>query len=945
MIPMLAESSFAQASASEPGARRAANTSFEENKGQVRTQHGDPSPEVRYSLQQGGTTIFLLGNGIAYQFNRVHHAESSTGLMRSPLDRTRMDGSNDHARLETYRMDMVLEGAAVAPHITAEGRSSDYTNYYQHDALGVHCYSRIVYHDVYPGIDLVFHTTEKGMKYDFIVHAGADPAAISMRFKDHEELRLDSDGRLIHGNRMGRFIEERPMSFQGGAEIPTRFALKGDRLSFTIAEYDRTRTLVIDPPRVWGTYYGGPDEDLGSSCAVGPDGSVYLAGHAFSTSAIASGGHQNTLDFGPSAFLVKFAPDGTRIWGTYYSGNSYSDYPSCAVDASGNVYLAGRTGSTSGIAIGGHQNISGGDDDAFLVKFDAAGARLWGTYYGGTGQDFADWDRACAVDASGNVYLRGGTNSSSAIASGGHQNALGGSYDAFLVKFSPDGARLWGTYYGGAGYDRAWSCAIDPGGSVYMSGETMSTSGIASGGHQGPIGGGTDAFLVKLAPDGTRIWGTYYGGAATDVGWSCAVEGSPNGHVYLAGWTTSTTGIAAGGYQNALSGSDEDAFLVKFDSDGGRVWGTYYGGPSLDGGLSCAVEEAVGGVYLAGRTYSASGISSGGYQISPGGGADAFLARFHPDGTRNWATYYGGSDQDGGYSCATDPNGHVYLAGTARSSSGIASDGHQNTLGGPADDAFLVKLHSWGSLDVEIAARVLLEGPYSTVTGLMGDALRAASLLPTTEPYTALGYTYMGSPGAGGTVSGDVFASVGNDAIVDWVLVELRGTSGVTTLRRCAAMVQRDGDVVALDGSSPVRIQANPGSYRVAIRHRNHLGVMTGSAVALGSTPPLIDFTSTSMSTYGGGAQRTIGSKRVLWPGETTGDGVVKYIGANNDRDPILVAIGGSTPTNTVSNVYSPLDVNMDGQIKYIGANNDRDVILTTIGGSTPNAVRVQQLP
>ena len=82
-----------------------------------------------------------------------------------------------------------------------------------------------------------------------------------------------------------------------------------------------------------------------------------------------------------------------------------------------------------------------------------------------------------------------------------------------------------------------------------------------------------------------------------------------------------------------------------------------------------------------------------------------------------------------------------------------------------------------------------------------------------------------------------------------------------------------------------------------------------------------------------------------LWAGDATGNGIVQYVGNGNDRDPILIAIGGSTPTNTVSNVYSPLDVNMDGVIKYVGANNDRDPILTTVGGSTPTNTRVQQLP
>jgi hypothetical protein len=161
------------------------------------------------------------------------------------------------------------------------------------------------------------------------------------------------------------------------------------------------------------------------------------------------------------------------------------------------------------------------------------------------------------------------------------------------------------------------------------------------------------------------------------------------------------------------------------------------------------------------------------------------------------------------------------------------------------------------------------------------------------------------------------------------------------------ALIQRDGDVVGLDGSTLVNAPLPSGSYHVALRHRNHLGIMTASPRQLlwDQSGTMIDFRLSSTATYGTGARTAVGSVQCLWPGDANGNGTVMYVGNGNDRDPILTAIGGSTPTNTVSNVYSPLDVNMDGQIKYIGANNDRDPILTAVGGSTPNNVRVQQLP
>lgn len=245
---------------------------------------------------------------------------------------------------------------------------------------------------------------------------------------------------------------------------------------------------------------------------------------------------------------------------------------------------------------------------------------------------------------------------------------------------------------------------------------------------------------------------------------------------------------------------------------------------------------------------------------------------------------------------------------------------------------------------VSVSPRATLEGPFDQASGLMNDALRAASLLPRTDPYGAIGYPY-----PGGEYSDRPFtlpATTGNDAIVDRVIVELRNaTTPFAPIASRSVWLQRDGDVVDIDGTSPVRFTVPPGSYQVAIRHRDHLGAMTLNPVALSATPVIVDLSAPSTQTYGTNARKTVGSKAVLWAGDVNFDGVIKYTGANNDRDPILFSVGGSTPNATVSGQYRREDVNMDGSVKYAGANNDRDIILTNVGSNTPNAVRTAQLP
>ncbi|MBK7285605.1 MAG: hypothetical protein IPI95_00015 [Flavobacteriales bacterium] len=136
------------------------------------------------------------------------------------------------------------------------------------------------------------------------------------------------------------------------------------------------------------------------------------------------------------------------------------------------------------------------------------------------------------------------------------------------------------------------------------------------------------------------------------------------------------------------------------------------------------------------------------------------------------------------------------------------------------------------------------------------------------------------------------------------------------------------------------------GSYDVAVRHRNHLGVMTQQAISLGTFPTSIDLRTSATSLYsvGSAAEKTLGSVQLLWAGNTHIDAELKYTGQANDRDPILVRLSGSAPNNTYTG-YVQEDVNLDGVVKYTGARNDRDPILVNIGGVLPTTQLAEQLP
>lgn len=444
--------------------------------------------------------------------------------------------------------------------------------------------------------------------------------------------------------------------------------------------------LFAQENRVWATYFGGSgDESFSFESAIDDNGNVYIAGRTASTSGIASNGFQNTFGGGSyDAFLAKFDPSGNLLWSTYYGGTGDEYANALAVDIFGFVYIGGLTSSTNAMASGGYQNALAGGSDAFLVKFDSNGNRIWGTYYGGASSDFG---YGIATDNSGNIFLCGTTQSNSGIAIAGHDNSYGGSQDAFLVKFNAGGARMWGTYFGGTAGDIGNSVAVDGTGNIYLAGYTGSAN-ITSGGFNTVIWGGGDGFLVKFNTAGVHQWSTYYGGPANNDVVTDVISDASN-NVYISGSTTSTSGIASGGHQNTFGGI-QDAFLVKFNASGSRLWATYYGGTDDDRDSYCSI-DVNGKVYLSGIAVSSASISSSGFQNSYGGGVrDAFLVRFDSNGVRESATYFGSTDSDFAGEICADLLGNVYLVGYTNSASGISSSGYQNTFGG-LYDAFLVK--------------------------------------------------------------------------------------------------------------------------------------------------------------------------------------------------------------------------------------------------------------
>ncbi len=686
----------------EKGSSKKNNTSysntpllFMENKGQVADFDGKLRPDIKFTAQANGVNLYFSNDGIYYQFQKSALAANQ----HSKAPETLFPKKSVLAS-ETFRLDMKLEGANPKAKIRKEAESNYYENYYfahcPQGVSGVKGCSKIVYENIYPKIDWVIYTKENKLEYDFIVHPGGNPKSIKITYKYANNISIENNGATKISTPLGELAEAAPVCslLETNEKIESKFLLTKNSLQFATQKYDPTKTLVIDPVLLWSTYYGGSSYDYGYACNTDSSGNVFVTGETDSNNGIAtSGGFQSSHVAFSDGFIAKFDENGTRLWATYFGASDDDFVRTSACDISGNILIGGYTASTFGLSSGGTQNsFGGGQFDGFFAKFSPSGTRLFSSYYGGAADDVI---AGCAMDEYGNFYITGTSASTNNISAGGIvANSNAGGNDCFLARFTDTGSRLWGVYFGGSGDDRAFCCALDKVGEVYISGYTYGSTNLGIGGFQTTYNAGSnDAFLAKFTMGGLGLWSTYYGDADSDIGLACATDNSNN--VYLAGRTNSSFSIASSGFQNIFGGGISDGFLAKFNPQGARIWGTYLGNTGEDLIQSCQT-DAYNNVVVCGTTSSTSGIAANGFQNTYGGGSqDAFVVGLSNNGTRIFGSYLGGSDNEFGNNCSIDKKNNIYITGqTASSNFTIVGTAQQASFGSGTYDAFLSKIEN-----------------------------------------------------------------------------------------------------------------------------------------------------------------------------------------------------------------------------------------------------------
>ncbi len=457
------------------------------------------------------------------------------------------------------------------------------------------------------------------------------------------------------------------------------------------------------------TYLGGSGGESGVGVAYDATGNLIVGGWTTSTNFPTTlGAYDTTPSAGGDAFIAKFDADVTTlVAATLVGGSAYEDANAMAVDGAGNIYLTGHTQSADfPTTPATYDNSMAGDRDLFLVKVDPTlSTLLYSTYLGGTGsmpQAIMEIVSGLTVDASGNAYLTGLTNSPDfPVTAGAYDTSLGDSQgDAFVTKINLAGGGpadlVYSTFLGGGAEDWGRSIVVDSSGNAYVAGRTWSADFPTTGGAFDTSfnGQGTDAFVTKLNPSGTGlVYSTFLGGRGNDDAWGIAIDGAGNAYVTGRTWTT-TFPTTPGAFDTTFNGKSgntpPDAYVTKLNAAGsGLVYSTFLGGKAEDLGRKIVV-DADGSAYVVGYTYSSAyPVTADGFDTSYNGNRDAFLTRLNAAGSALvYSTYLGGTADDEERSLAVDSLGNVYLTGNTWSTNFPVSSGAYDTAHNGNSDVF-----------------------------------------------------------------------------------------------------------------------------------------------------------------------------------------------------------------------------------------------------------------
>ncbi|HNP72429.1 MAG TPA: hypothetical protein PKK15_15015 [Kouleothrix sp.] len=633
---------------------------------------GQVAPDVRYMVQGEKGTLFIANDAIWLTAIDLQQSPASDAKAK-PFSNMRPHSMmvTDHLHVSNVKISFV--GANPHASIESFGRLPTHVSYFRGDPSAwqsdIPVWQGVRYTNLYPGIDLELSGASGELAARLKAQPGANLAAVRMRIDG-------ADSQMLAGNQIRLRTRTGEIAFPllqldsgttsgalapsvQGSEIRTPFAASADAQTT-----DATTQASTDLS--FSSFLGGSFDDIAWSIAADSSGATYVTGETFSPDFPTRPGSFDLLcgtdghcDFNGQgyyrdAFVAKMNPQGSDlVYAAFLGGSGVDIGNDIAVNSAGEAAVTGATYS------------------ADFPSFIASAAANQGSSTTGTRE----------VQA----FVPSATQ-------GAQPNSSTATDDAFVVKINAAGTQLVYSQiiFGGgsrdAAYDTGYGVAFDGFGSAYVSGSTATND--------------FNAFVIKLAPNGSLLFGPIFGGSGNDEGFDVAV--SDNGStVYVTGYTESSDFPTTSGAPDQSCGSDgtcdtqngtsySDAFIAKFNQFGTRTYGTYVGGNNVENGFGIVADQQ-GAAYITGVTFSADfPVSNDAYDTTLGGNRDAILAKLSPNGSNlSYATFLGGDNADQGVSLALAGGNNVLVTGwTLSADFPHTFKALQSSIGG-GTDAFL----------------------------------------------------------------------------------------------------------------------------------------------------------------------------------------------------------------------------------------------------------------
>ncbi len=596
-------------------------------------------------------------------------------------------GDTVNMRFDNAGSNVRIEGRAALP-----GRSNYLVGQDQSEWVNdVSRYDAVRYTALYPGIDLIFYEGD-ALEYDFVVAPGARTSDISLDFGPSSKVTVDRDGALVIATRHGDLHHRAPLAYQdsesGRRAISCRFAIRRNgHVGFDLGAHDSGLPLVIDPQIQVSSYLGGSAADRIEAMTLDASGNIYLTGRTFSADFPVAGAAFNSNSGNYDVFVTKLDPTATTvIYSTYIGGSDFDSGQGIGVTTTGEVYVGGYTGSTDFPLTSAFQPTIGAGIDGCVSELNADGDTLLFSSY--LGGNTTDEILGVAVSPTGDLYMAGLTNSTDLATTGGSIQPVygGGAHDAFYARISGLALATL-SYLGGSNDDSANGIALDTSSNVYITGSAGATFPVVT-----PFqatAGGIDAFVTKIDSSlSTIAYSSFLGGTNTDIGTAIAVD--PNGNAYVTGYTLSSNFPTTTPFQSTNHGIN-DGFVTKVNAAGtSKVFSSYLGGTADDRANGITVDQW-GAATVVGQTRSTDFPTLFPTQAANGGSGlnDIFATKVSASGRiLVYSTYIGGSGTDVGYAVVVNSTGVAFVGGYTSSANYPTVTALQTTNHGTDDAVF-----------------------------------------------------------------------------------------------------------------------------------------------------------------------------------------------------------------------------------------------------------------